>query len=106
MKQIDAYTVNGHQCRQDSRIIACAVCGGSGVEDHEELTSYHNRDYRYWTEPCRKCGGEGRLVEVEAELTVNASVEGFGTTTLSHKFRRLEKLDGRSTEDIYNLGRK
>jgi DnaJ-class molecular chaperone len=100
-----ATVVNGSRAYQSARIVECSACEGSGVVEKEEMTSYHKREYDVWNEVCQKCDGDGRMVRYTVIVEVNITIDGFNTSTMKESQSRLEKMMGRTTADIYKIGR-
>lgn len=47
--------------RETTVVELCVPCRGAGLKEHSELTDYHKGEYNYWDEPCKACGGSGRV---------------------------------------------
>jgi hypothetical protein len=96
--------------KSSSKIIPCMTCKGTGVVEQTECTSYHNSDYDYWNELCTRCDGDGRLVQVDyafrVEFSTPNSLYSFPNAHQDYYHSTVEKLDGRTTSDIYKLGRR
>lgn len=86
------------------KIVCCSVCNGTGIRECEELTSYHKGEYDYWNELCYHCGGEGRVLEVKYYSRVDLILPNGKTDCQSIERKDVEKLDGRKTSDIYQIG--
>lgn len=88
-------------------IVECSACKSTGVRETSEVVNYHDYYEETWLEYCTSCDGEGR--RVEKEYTYRVELDGlqkgaynFETITrVEH-----EKLNGRTTADIYRIGRK
>jgi hypothetical protein len=96
--------------KSSSKIIVCDYCSGTGIVKRSELTDYHRNDYSYWNELCTRCDGDGRLVQVEysfrVEFTTPDSKYKFANAHQYYYHSTVEKLDGRTTTDIYKLGKR
>lgn len=86
-------------------IISCDHCKGSGIRQRKELTDYHRGDYDTWKEYCTWCDGEGRLIQntYTARLDIDLPRNQKKYQTL--EFKDIEKLNGRTTADLYKIGR-
>ena len=64
-------------------IILCTTCNGTGEIEHSELTDDHKHDYRYWTSPCTRCGGAGRLSQ-----TTTVTIEKLPTYRMEEALKK------------------
>ncbi len=80
-------------------IVPCPICKTAGVIEKLTHTDYHKREDFYDFFPCGKCGTEGRMVEVKRSVRV--SLEMSETKYLDFVDTVLEKMDGRSPDEIY-----
>ena len=87
------------------RIIPCMTCEGTGIRECSELTDYHRGDYDYWNEFCSFCKGDGRVVEVVHHSRVELDLPNGKTSSHSVESKYHEPLNGRTTQDIYKVGR-
>jgi len=91
-------------------IVICTHCGGSGTSEHNELTDYHRNDYDYWNEFCSACDGQGRLVKTSHSFRIEYKTPDYAydwpNAHQDHSHETLSKLDGRTTSDIYKIGRR
>ena len=63
-------TVTGSMYRQN-KVILCDHCKGFGFTLDEELTDYHKREYTTTRNQCRKCDGDGRMIECTEHFSLN-----------------------------------
>ncbi len=62
--------ISGSMYRQN-KVILCDHCKGFGFTLDEELTDYHKREYTTTRNECKKCDGDGRMIECTESLSVN-----------------------------------
>lgn len=67
-------TITGSMTRSN-RVILCDRCHGFGFIETEELSDYHKREYTTSRTPCKKCEGDGRLIETVQRMSLNHGVE-------------------------------
>ena len=61
-------------------IILCTMCKGEGVQRHDEMTSYHKREYTTHVTECKWCNGSGRRLkttEIKYEPYINPKLGSF-----------------------------
>lgn len=97
--KIDAYVV------KNINIVQCSVCNSSGFVEKQELINYHNHDYDYWNELCPKCNGEGRILKTEYFLEATYQLKHAYNNIRTFITKEEEPLAGRTTKDIYKIGR-
>jgi len=76
-------TVTGSMYRQN-KVILCDRCKGFGFTLDEELTDYHKREYTTTRNECKKCDGDGRMIECTEHFSLN--VGNPTVTTVSYDF--------------------
>lgn len=63
-------TVTGSMYRQN-KVILCDHCKGFGFTLYEELTDYHKNEYSTTRNQCKKCDGDGRMIECTEGISLN-----------------------------------
>lgn len=81
-------------------IVPCPVCKTAGVVEKLTHTDYHKREDFYAFFPCDKCGTDGRMVEVKRSVRISLMMSETKYADLVDTV--LEKLNGRSSDDIYD----
>jgi DnaJ-class molecular chaperone len=89
----------------NKKIVPCSSCNGSGIIEVEKLTSYHNNDYSYYNEVCKKCDGDGRLLETKYVVKISVIIPNDKYETIDFSKSYHEKLNGRTIEDIYKISK-
>ena len=97
--KIDAYVV------KQINIVQCYACNSSGFIERKELISYHNNDYDCWNELCYKCNGEGRVLKIDYFLEAEFRQKHNYSTIKKFITTEEEPLNGRTTKDIYKIGK-
>lgn len=87
------------------RIIGCTVCKGTGTRGCSEVTNYHHNEYDEWLELCYTCGGDGRLINIVCETQVELDLPNDKKSYHTVCSEYTEPLNGRTTQDIYRIGR-
>ena len=54
-----------------NKIVLCDRCLGFGFVETEEEEDYHKRTYSHYRTTCKKCEGDGRLIEVTEDVTMH-----------------------------------
>lgn len=69
LKDLPSY-ITGSFGRQN-KVILCQSCKGFGFVLDEELTDYHKGEYTTTRSICRRCEGDGRMIECTERLSLN-----------------------------------
>lgn len=86
-------------------IVACDVCCSTGIQQRSTLTDYHRGDYDYWNALCSFCKGDGRVLEIVQHSIVELQLPNGKTSTRTVESKYQECLNGRTTQDIYTIGK-
>ena len=62
--------ISGSMSRSN-RVILCDRCNGFGFIETEELADYHKREYTTSRSECKRCEGDGRLIETVEHMSFN-----------------------------------
>lgn len=56
---------------RSNKVILCDRCQGFGFIESEEMTDYHKREYTTSRSMCKRCEGDGRLIESVEHMSIN-----------------------------------
>lgn len=56
---------------RSNKIILCDRCRGFGFKEDEELVDYHKREYATTRTSCKKCEGDGRMIQSTEHISLN-----------------------------------
>lgn len=56
---------------RSNRVVLCDRCHGFGFNESEDLVDYHKREYTTSRSVCKRCEGDGRLIETIERVSIN-----------------------------------
>lgn len=71
-------TITGSKCKSN-KVILCDRCKGFGFFEKDELTDYHKREYSTYRTTCKKCDGDGRLIQTTEHMSFNMGMDNVQT---------------------------
>lgn len=63
-------TITGSMSRSN-KVVLCDLCHGYGFQSKDECVDYHKREYETSRWPCRRCEGDGRMIESTEHMSFN-----------------------------------
>lgn len=63
-------TITGSMSRSN-KVVLCDLCHGYGFQARDELVDYHKREYETSRWPCRRCEGDGRMIQSTEHMSFN-----------------------------------